>query len=199
MSRAFTEIEKKRIRLSLVRAMSEAIARKGFRKTSIDNVVKAANISKGAFYLFYDSKELLMLDSIRMVQNEARENLLSKLSKPNQAPVDVMKQFLQGVFDVFEEYPLMREISKTEVLTELLRGLPEEAVDAEYESDEAFFGSVFKNLKDLGAIRAVDRKVITGLPRLILALVLNKDMIGQESFSKLKAVLISAVAKELTS
>ncbi len=179
--------------------MSEAIARKGFRKTSIDNVVKAANISKGAFYLFYDSKELLMLDAIRMVQNEARENLLSKLSKPNRAPVDVMKQFLQGVFDVFEEYPLMREISKPEVLTELLRGLPEEAIDAEYESDEAFFGSVFKKLKELGTIRAVDRKVITGLPRLILALVLNEDMIGQESFSKLKAVLISAVAKELTS
>lgn len=199
MSRAFTEIEKKRIRISLVRAMSEAIARKGFRKTSIDNVVRAANISKGAFYLFYDSKELLMLDAIRMVQNEARENLLSKLSKVNQAPADVMKQFLQGVFDVFEEYPLMREISKPEVLTELLRGLPEEAIDAEYKSDEVFFGSVFKKLKDLGTIRAVDRKVITGLPRLILALVLNEDMIGKESFSRLKAVLISAVAKELTS
>jgi len=179
--------------------MSEAIARKGLRKTSIDEVVRAANISKGAFYLFYDSKELLMLDAIRMVQNEAREDLVSKLSKPNQAPVDVVRQFLQGIFDVFEEYPLMREISKPEELTELLRGLPDEAIDAEHDSDEAFFGSVFKRLKDLGAIRAVDRKVITGLPRLILALVLNEDMIGQESFNKLKAILVSAVARELTS
>jgi len=199
MSRAFTEIEKKRIRESLVRAMSLEVARKGFRKTSIDNIVRAANISKGAFYLFYDSKEMLMLDAIRMAQNQAREDLLGKLSRPNQAPVEIMKQFLEGLFDVFNENPLMREITKPESLTELLRGLPEEAIDAEYESDEAFFGSVFKVLKDRGAVRAADRKVITGLPRLILALVLNQDMIGRESFGKLKAVLISAVAKELTS
>jgi len=198
MSRAFTEIEKKRIRMSLVRAMSDAIARKGFRKTSIDSVVGAASISKGAFYLFYDSKELLMLDAIRSVQEEARKNLLSKLSKPKQAPMDVMKQFLHGVFDAFEQYPLMREISKPGVLTELLRALPEEDIDAEIESDEAFFGSVFKTLKDQGILRAVDRKVITGLPRLILALVLNQEMIGQEAFNKLKAVLVSAMARELT-
>jgi len=198
MSRAFTEIEKKRIRVSLIQAMSQEVARKGFRKTSIDNIVRAAGISKGAFYLFYDSKEMLMLDAIRVAQNEAREDLLSKLSRPNQPPVDVMKQFLESLFDVFSQNPLMREISKPEALAELLRGLPEEAIDAEYESDEAFFGSIFKTLKVLGAVRAADRKVITGLPRLVLALVLNQDMIGQESFSKLKAVLISAVAKELT-
>jgi len=198
MARAFNEIEKNRIRVSLVRAMSDSIARKGFRKTSIDSVVKAAKISKGAFYLFYDSKEMLMLDAVRAVQNEAREDLVSKLSRPNQTPVDVLKQFLQGIFDVFEKYPLMREISKPEVLTELLRGLPEEAIHAEYESDEAFFGSVFRKLKALGTLRAVDRKVVTGLPRLILALVLNEKMIGQEAFTKLRAVLVSAVARELT-
>ncbi|MFR5759913.1 MAG: TetR/AcrR family transcriptional regulator [Bacteroides cellulosilyticus] len=32
---------------------------KRVRKTSVDELVKYANISKGAFYLFYTSKELL--------------------------------------------------------------------------------------------------------------------------------------------
>ncbi len=35
------------------------IQQQGVRKTSVDELVKYANISKGAFYLFYTSKELL--------------------------------------------------------------------------------------------------------------------------------------------
>ncbi|HTP57456.1 MAG TPA: TetR/AcrR family transcriptional regulator, partial [Spirochaetia bacterium] len=155
-------------------------------------------ISKGAFYLFYESKEMLILDAIRMTQNEARESLFSRFSEPNLAPMDIMRMFLQALFDVFEDYPLLRELSRAEVLTELLRGLPQETLAAEQESDEAFFQSVFKKLKDLGALRAVDRKVMTGLPRLILALVLNQDMIGKESFARLKAMVISALARELS-
>lgn len=34
----------------------------GMRQTTVDQLVEAAGISKGAFYKFYSSKEMLFLD-----------------------------------------------------------------------------------------------------------------------------------------
>ena len=57
MPKAFTDQEKEVLREQLRekgRALFEA---HGLRKTSVDEIVRAVGISKGAFYLFYKSKE----------------------------------------------------------------------------------------------------------------------------------------------
>ena len=198
MARAFTETEKERIRAALIRAMSESIAEKGLKKTSIDYVVKAARISKGAFYLFYESKEMLVFDAIRSVQEVARMRLLKILATSGKNPTDVMAGFVAGLFDVFEEFPIMKEISKADTMTDLLRSLPEKAIRKEFESDEHFFESFHKKLLQGRTIQDVDEKVVAGLPRMVLALITNKQMIGVDRFNKLKALLIAAISKELT-
>lgn len=198
MARAFTETEKERIRAALIRAMSESISEKGLKKTSIDHVVKAARISKGAFYLFYDSKEMLVLDAIRSVQDVARTRLLKILEPPRKNPTEIIARFVAGLFDVFEEFPFMKEIAKADVMTDLLRSLPEEAIEKEYESDEHFFESFHRKLLEGKIIRDLDKKVVAGLPRMILALIMNRQMIGVDRFNKLKALLIAGISKELT-
>ena len=198
MARAFTETEKKRIRTALIRAMSESIAEKGLKKTSIECVVKGARISKGAFYLFYESKEMLVLDAIRSVQEVARTRLVKILEPPGKNPTKIMRRFVAGLFDVFEEFPIMKEISKVDVISDLLRSLPEEAIRKEYESDEHFFGWFHKKLLERRIIHNVDKKVVAGLPRMILALIMNRQMIGADRFNKLKALLITGISKELT-
>jgi AcrR family transcriptional regulator len=199
MARAFTETEKERIRGALIRAMSESISEKGLKKTSIDHVVKAARISKGAFYLFYDSKEMLVLDAIRTVQEVARARLLKILEPPVKNPSEIMAKFVAGLFDVFEEFPFMKEMAQADVMMDLLRSLPEEAIEKEFESDEHFFESFHRKLRERNIIRNVDKKVVAGLPRMILALIMNRQMIGVDRFNKLKAILIAGIAKELTS
>jgi len=198
VARAFTETEKKRIREALIRATSESISKRGLKKTSIDHLVKAARISKGAFYLFYDSKEMLVLDAIRSVQEVARARLLKILEPPRKKPSEIMARFVAGLFDVFEEFPLMKEIAKADVMTDLLRSLPEEAIEKEYESDEHFFESFHRKLLEGKIIRDLDKKVVAGLPRMILALIMNRQMIGVDRFNKLKALLIAGISKELT-
>ncbi|MGO9410606.1 MAG: TetR/AcrR family transcriptional regulator [Spirochaetia bacterium] len=198
MARAFTETEKERIGAALIRAVSESISEKGLKKTSIDHLVKAARISKGAFYLFYDSKEMLVLDAIRSVQDVARARLLKILEPPKKNPREVMAKFVAGLFDVFEEFPFMKEMAQADVMMDLLRSLPEEAIENEFESDEHFFESFHKKLLEGKIIHNVDKKVIGGLPRMILALIMNRQMIGGDRFNKLKALLIAGISKELT-
>ncbi len=57
MPRAFTEVEKEKIRERLFAAGRSCFTRYGLKKTTIDDLVKLAGIAKSSFYLFFESKE----------------------------------------------------------------------------------------------------------------------------------------------
>ena len=62
MPRPFSERERDLVRQRLLQAGREAFASFGLRRTAVDDLARAAGISKGAFYLFFDSKEGLLLE-----------------------------------------------------------------------------------------------------------------------------------------
>jgi AcrR family transcriptional regulator len=62
MPRAFTEVEKEKIRERLFAAGRSCFTRYGLKKTTIEDLVKLAGIAKASFYLFFGSKEALYLD-----------------------------------------------------------------------------------------------------------------------------------------
>ena len=68
MSRSFTDYEKDNIRKSLLEACKQSWTQYGYKKTSVDELCKHAGISKGAFYLFFESKEALFCEVLCMVQ-----------------------------------------------------------------------------------------------------------------------------------
>ena len=70
MPRPFSARERDLLRRRLLEASRDAFAAFGSR-ASVDDVVRAAGISQGAFYLFYESKEALLLDLLE--QPERRE------------------------------------------------------------------------------------------------------------------------------
>lgn len=61
MARSFTEREKENIKRSLQETCKRSWTQSGYKKTSVDDLCRQAGISKGAFYLFYESKEVLFL------------------------------------------------------------------------------------------------------------------------------------------
>ncbi len=70
MARSFTEREKERIRKSLQEACKKSWTQYGYKKTSIDSLCGQAGISKGAFYLFFESKEALFCEVLCSVQKQ---------------------------------------------------------------------------------------------------------------------------------
>lgn len=73
MGRSFTKREKEKIRQSLQDACKQSWTRYGYKKTSIDELCRQTGISKGAFYLFYESKEALFCEVLCQVQQQTRE------------------------------------------------------------------------------------------------------------------------------
>lgn len=70
MPKSFTEKERANINMSLQDACKRSWIECGYRKTSVDKLCQKVGISKGAFYLFYDTKESLFCEVIVAEQNQ---------------------------------------------------------------------------------------------------------------------------------
>lgn len=82
MARSFTEREKENIKRSLQEACKQSWTQYGYKKTSVDDLCKQAGISKGAFYLFFESKEALFCEVLCSMQEQicnAASEIIEKL------------------------------------------------------------------------------------------------------------------------
>jgi len=68
VARSFSDYERKVIRQDLIKACQQCWSRYGYQKTGIRELAEQAGISTGAFYQFYDSKELLFVDTAKAFQ-----------------------------------------------------------------------------------------------------------------------------------
>ena len=67
MPKIYSEKEKENIRELLLEEAQIALAHSGIESITVDQLVEAAAIPKGTFYLFYQSKEELFLDVVSVV------------------------------------------------------------------------------------------------------------------------------------
>ena len=70
MAKSFTEREKENIKRSLQEACKQSWTQYGYKKTSVDDLCKQVGISKGAFYIFFESKEALFCEVLCSVQEQ---------------------------------------------------------------------------------------------------------------------------------
>ena len=67
---AFTDEQNETIRKDLIREARRCGITIGMRKTSVEQLTNAVGISKGSFYKFFDSKELLFLTVLEDIHTE---------------------------------------------------------------------------------------------------------------------------------
>ena len=67
---AFSEEQNESIRKELIREARHCGVTIGMRKTSVEQLAEAVGISKGSFYKFFDSKELLFFAALEDIHTE---------------------------------------------------------------------------------------------------------------------------------
>jgi AcrR family transcriptional regulator len=75
MPKGFTEKERESIHQQLLERGREIFANYGVRKTSVEDLTRAVGISKGAFYIFFSSKEELFLEIMEQFEARFRETI----------------------------------------------------------------------------------------------------------------------------
>ena len=140
---AFTDEQNETIRRDLIREARRCGITIGMRKTSVEQLTEAVGISKGSFYKFFDSKELLFFAVLEDIHTECFAASQKSLQE-NAAllPADRAAAAILAVCRWLSE-------TKTFVFIEndadfLLHRLPEEVKIAHYHDDETHIRALLK-------------------------------------------------------
>ena len=143
MPKKYSPSERANIRKDLIRAAERSLFHKGVRGTSVDELVRAAAIPKGTFYLFYESKEDLYIDVLVSFREGMQEEMLSLLQEldENHIVSSLTTVFMHLVENVYRRgiYRLLAE----DELAVATRKSEEDIVKRESDELIGFFRELF--------------------------------------------------------
>lgn len=180
MPRAFTDDERELIAKRLLEQGSELFATHGLRKTSVEELARAAGISKGAFYLFYDSKEALFMDAVEHAEQMFRADVLAAIDAPGPSPRARLAGVLREAFTTWRTIPLLRAFNSTDY-ERLYRRMPVEKLQEHLLSDRAFLQTLIDRCRAAGIPITAPVERVAGLVYALMFVNLHEDDLGQDA------------------
>ena len=193
MPKAFTEQEKEVIRVQLRAKGRRLFERQGLKKTSVDELAHAIGISKGAFYLFYESKEELFLEILEQLEQEIQTKILEFTIKPKANTKKNVSDMLKALLLTRDTYPLLKNLGKSE-FEYLLRKVPPDWAMKHANKDEAFIDQFIKKIKQEGIVVESSPRVVTNLIKTLFFVGLYLEELGQAAYEETIDVMINMVA-----
>lgn len=125
----FNEQEQGAIRERLFVEGQRLFSTHGLRKVTINDLTKAAGISHGSFYTFFDSKEYLFMEINLKKQREIFEQLESFIDENKKLkPRELVKTVMDFLMDKFFSDPIISSING-ELWEYLSRRLPSQSIE----------------------------------------------------------------------
>ena len=144
----------------ILRAARKVFIEKGFRDARMDEVAKAAGLSKGAVYFYFSSKKAVfeaLVEQEHIRANRILDELLVQI--PESTPADVFVQMLETILGHLLSmrsprfFLIMAEMSARDTeLASKLRDVHERMIDR--------IGEIVSVGIDSGALRPVDPRVV---------------------------------------
>lgn len=196
MPKAWDEREKEIVARELMEQGRRLFEKFGLQKTTVDEIAKAAGVSKGAFYLFHKSKEELYFAILESMEDELRERCYGNLSHPGQSRRESFKEFLRASLRLLVETPLYGRIA-SEDLQVLTRKLPAGLLEEHLRRDQEFLAGYLAEWVTRGWMRDIGMEAITGLIRSFVYFAIHRDEIGETEFKTVSGHLIEMMAAYL--
>jgi len=194
--RGFTDKEKEIIRARLLQAGREQFARFGIRKTNVEELAKAAGISKGAFYLFYSSKEELFFRVLEQVEAELQAQMLDSLPAEDLPPKQRIKEFLSKALMGWQKHPFFISAS-SEDYQYLLRKMPEEQLREGIRTDDAFAARLISAWRHGGLDVSLDPPVFAALLRALVFVSMHSDDFDSDVYPRMMDTFVDMIAQRL--
>ena len=194
MATAFTSEEKEVIRKKLHKVAKECLQRYGVKKTTVDQMAALADISKGSFYNFYSSKEILFFAVLEEYQIDVMDRLTEQLDM--EAKIDT-NRLVQLLYDFYQDfrYSFMYTIFKNHEMELLVRKLPKEAITNHHLIDDRM---VKKIVSRINIRENVSVEIVSALFRTIAMTILHIEEIGEEQFDTTLKLVIQGVVEQIT-
>ena len=193
MPKGFSEQEKELIRKRLIEQGYKQFSAYGLKKTSVEELAAGAKISKGAFYLFYDSKEALFMDAVELAEQRYRQKLLATIDKPGPSPRARLYAIFKQSFDVMRSMPILKFITGSDFEL-IFRKLPAEKLQEHLASDQAFFVELVEHCRNAGIPIKVPPDEIGRLMYPLVMSGLHEDDLSFDNFSGDVDALLELIA-----
>lgn len=194
MATAFTAEEKEVIKRKLHTVAKECLQRYGVKKTTVDQMAAMVDISKGSFYNFYSSKEMLFFAVLEEYQIDVMNRLTEQLGMETKIDTNRLVQLLYDFYQDFR-YSFMYTIFKNHEMELLVRKLPKEAITNHHLIDDRM---VKKIVSRINIRENVSVEIVSALFRTIAMTILHIEEIGEEQFDTTLKLVIQGIVEQIT-
>lgn len=193
MPKGFTEYEKELIRKRLIEQGYKQFSAYGLKKTKVEELAEAAKISKGAFYLFYESKEALFMDVAELAEQRYRQEILATMALPGPSPRARLLAVFKKALALLKKIPILQFFTSSDYDL-LFRRIPAEKLQEHLASDRMFFEELVTRCQNAGIpIVARPEEISSLLYPLVLAII-HQDDLSLTNFSGSIDLLLELVA-----
>jgi AcrR family transcriptional regulator len=194
MPKTYSDKEKEHIKNKLKEAANEYLRLYGVKKTTVDELVKRVNIPKGTFYLFYESKELLLFDAINELHNELQSQLLKDISLlSGDIGTEQLTDLICRIIKRIDQTYLLQIMTNGDMEL-IMRKLPDDIVSEHLKHDD-FSMEQFIALIPQAKGKSVE--TFSGALRGIFLTLLYKREIGKEVFEESLRLMIRGIVLQL--
>ena len=177
MPRPFADEERELLRHKLRDAARLRIEEAGVRAMSVADLTRQVGISKGAFYLLYESKDALVMEVLGAVEAEMRSALQQAVVERSGTPVETMTQVVRALFDAVGGHPVLGLLADPEEGPHIFRMVPPDEMAARAEDDDRWFAELAQQLKADGVMSAsVDDDALAAIARLSLTVARDPEL-----------------------
>lgn len=193
MPKAFSEHEKETIRAQMHEKGKKLFERQGLRKTNVDELTESVGISKGAFYLFYDSKEELFLEILEELEIDFRSRIFDFSINSKEDARQLLAKSLKDALLTWDQYPLLKNFGMLDY-EYLARKLPPERIQAHINQDNEFVNDFIKRIKREEIVVKASPRVISNLMKSLFFVSLHRDDLGEGAYIETMEVLANLIA-----
>ena len=194
MATAFTSEEKEVIRKKLHKVAKECLQRYGVKKTTVDQMAAMADISKGSFYNFYSSKEMLFFTVLKEYQIDVMNRLTEQLGMETKIDTNRLVQLLYDFYQDFR-YSFMYTIFKNHEMELLVRKLPKDVITNHHLIDDRM---VKKIVSRINIRENISVEIVSALFRTIAMTILHIEEIGEKQFDTTLKLVIQGIVEQIT-
>ncbi len=173
MPRGFTNNQTQIIKQKLIDFAISMIQESGVRKTTIERLTRAANISTGAFYHFYPSKEALFFNVYEILEEQVKIQFLDQITSISINPKEI-KGVILSLLDSENMRNLLTLIRKDE-LEYILMNIDPSVVQKHLNDDRLFMNKLIDLISARGLYVSLNADLILSYLQALFTLCYEKD------------------------
>lgn len=197
MPKGFSKHERETIRKNLLaygRAQWVAV---GIGKISVEELARAAHISKGAFYQFFASKEALFVTLYEEAEANCNQQLRQVAAQAGATARQCIGHFLRQALVIGRKDPLLGRVTRSD-LEALLRGASPEAIQNNFSNNVAFYGEIIEIWRNSSLQVTCSGLELAGIMQSLFIISLYVDEF-EAHYRSAEEFLIEAIADKLVS